>query len=43
MIAAAAGGLTTGGILFMAAAWGGILGLTIFCFYRIFTGRGRRG
>ncbi|MCZ6695118.1 MAG: hypothetical protein O7A63_01135 [Acidobacteria bacterium] len=35
-------GLTTGGAIFITLAWGGILGLTIFCFYRIFSTRDRQ-
>ncbi len=29
-------GLQPGGIVFMALAWGVIITLTIFCFYRVF-------
>jgi hypothetical protein len=29
-------GLTTGGIIFLTCAWGGMIGLTIFCFYKVF-------
>ncbi len=35
-------GLTTGGAIFLMLAWSGILGLTIFCFYRVFSTRDRR-
>ncbi len=42
MIAAAIqAGLTTGGAIFITLAWSGILGLTIFCFYRVFSTRDR--
>lgn len=29
-------GLTTNGIIFMALAWGIIISLTVFSFYRVF-------
>jgi hypothetical protein len=29
-------GLTTGGIIFLALAWGGIGWLTIYCFVKVF-------
>ena len=35
-------GLTAGGIAFLLLAWGGIIGLTVFCFYRIFQTQGRK-
>ena len=35
-------GLTTGGAIFLTLAWSGILGFTIFCFYRVFSTRDRR-
>lgn len=35
-------GLTIGGAIFITLAWSGILGLTIFCFYRVFTTRDRQ-
>ncbi len=40
--AAASTGLTVGGTIFLTLAWGGILGLSIFCFYRVFSSRDRR-
>lgn len=36
MNAVPASGLTAGGWLFLALAWGLIIGMTIFCFYRLF-------
>lgn len=40
--AAGAGGLTPGGWTFLALAWGGILGSTLYCFYRLLRTRDRR-
>ena len=34
--ATASTGLSLGGAIFITLAWGGILSLTVFCFYRIF-------
>jgi hypothetical protein len=38
----AASRLTAGGITFLLLAWGGITGLTVFCFYRLIPTRERR-
>jgi hypothetical protein len=35
-------GLTTGGIIFMALAWGGISLLTIYCFTKVFKSERKR-
>jgi hypothetical protein len=34
--------LTAGGLAFMLLAWGGITGLTVFCFYKLFRTQERR-
>ncbi|MBI4169920.1 MAG: hypothetical protein HY510_08290 [Acidobacteria bacterium] len=38
----AASGLTAGGVAFVLLAWGGIAGLTAFCFHRLFKTQERR-
>ncbi len=34
-------GLTSGGVVFLLLAWGGIFALTLFCFYKLFKTQGR--
>lgn len=36
-----AGGLSAGGWLFLLLAFGGILGVTLYCFYRLLKTRDR--
>ncbi len=33
--AGAVTGLTAGGVVFMVLAWGGIIGVTLYCFYKL--------
>lgn len=34
-------GLSPGGLLFLILAWGGIVGVTAYCFYRLLKTRDR--
>ncbi len=35
-------GLSMGGAIFITLAWGGILSLTVFCFYKVFKDSGHK-
>jgi hypothetical protein len=38
----AAAGLSAGGIVFMLLAWGGIIGVTLYCFYKLLKTKDRK-
>ena len=35
-------GLSAGGIVFMLLAWGGIIGVTLYCFYKLLKTQDRK-